>query len=239
MMLGTLLNAVAILVGGGLGILFGDRLSAQTRQTVIYGLGLFIIASGLQMFLKTQNALLVLGSLLLGGLIGEGLQIQARLEGLGAWLEARVQRNGSAAETARFIKGFVSSSLLFCIGPMAILGSIQAGLEGNITILAIKSTLDGFASLAFAATLGVGVLFASLPILLYQGSITLLAGWAQHILSAAMINELTATGGLLIMAIGISGLLELKPVRLGNFLPALLLAPLFVAGLATLPSLAK
>jgi hypothetical protein len=228
-MIGTLLNILTVLIGGALGSLFGERLPARVRESVLAALGLFTIAYGLKMTLDSQNALITLGSVLVGGLLGEWGQIDERLKQLGAWLEARFARSASAEGTARFIKGFVTASLVFCVGPMTILGSIEDGLKGNFQILAIKSVLDGFAALAFSASLGVGVLFSTVVILLYQGGLTLLAAQAQSLLTPAMIAEMTAAGGLLIMGIGVGTLLELRPIRVANFLPALVIAPLIVA----------
>jgi uncharacterized protein len=152
------------------------------------------------------------------------------LEKLGAWLEKRFARGeAGGANQENFIKGFLTASLVFCIGPMAILGSIQDGLSGNFELLAVKSTLDGFASLAFASSLGPGVAFAALPVLVYQGALTLLAHQLQPLMTDRMIAEMTATGGVLLVGIAISGLLELKKIRVGNFLPALVVAPLLVA----------
>jgi hypothetical protein len=230
-MTGTLLNILAVLIGGALGTWLGDKLPQRWRETVLWGLGLFVISVGAQMTFESQNALITLGSVLVGGLLGEWWDIEARLKGLGAWLETRLARNTDTAGTARFIKGFVSASLIFCVGPMTILGSIQDGLTGNYQLLAIKSVLDGFAALAFAASLGVGVLFSTLIILIYQGGLSLLAAQAQNLLTTPMIAEMTAAGGLLVMGIGVSALLELKPIRIANYLPALVIAPLIVAGL--------
>lgn len=226
-MIGTFINVALILVGGALGMLFGARLPERLKATVIAGMGLFVTAIGLQMFLKTENSLVVLGALLIGALLGEWWQIEERLQSLGGWLERKFVR-GEAGEASRFIRGFLTASLLFCVGPIAILGSIQDGLTGDYKLLAIKSVLDGFASLAFASTLGVGVLFSALMILIYQGSLSLLAQQLHAIISTPMMDEMTATGGILLMGIGISGLLELKPIRVGNFLPALAIAPLIV-----------
>ncbi len=235
-MTGTLLNIAAVLVGGVLGLLFGSRLPERVRQTVIAGLGLFTGALGLQMFLKTENAIIVLGSLLVGGLLGEWWKIEDGLRGLGAWLEKRFipqkpaeSQPGLAAENrSRFIQGFLTASLVFCVGPMTILGSIQDGLTGDYNLLAIKSVLDGFAALAFASTLGVGVLFSTLIILFYQGGITLLAAQVQAFVTSGMMNEMTAVGGIMLLGIAVSSLLEIKPIRVGNFLPALAIAPLVV-----------
>jgi hypothetical protein len=143
--------------------------------------------------------------------------------------DERIGKEIHSDQSNRFIHGFLTASLVFGIGPMAILGSIQDGLTGDYNLLAIKSVLDGFASLAFASSLGVGVLFSSLVILVYQGGISLLAAQAQNIISAGMMNEMTAVGGILLLGIGISSLLELKPIRVGNFLPALAIAPLLIA----------
>ena len=228
-MIGTILNIIAVLIGGGLGVVFGERLPARARESVLWALGLLTIAIGLKMTLDSQNALITLGSVLLGGLLGEWWRIEARLQQLGAWLEARFARSDTAEATARFIKGFVSASLVFCVGPMTILGSIQDGLTGNFQLLAVKSVLDGFASLAFAATMGIGVLFSTLVILVYQGALTLLAAQAQTLLTEPMIREMTAAGGLLIMGIGVGPLLELRPIRVANYLPALVIAPVIVA----------
>lgn len=228
-MTGTILNIIAVLVGGGLGTAFGARLPRRLRETILWGLGLFTIAIGLQMTFDSQNALVTLGSVLVGGLLGEWWRIEERLNGLGAWLEARFARSESAEGAARFIKGFVSASLVFCVGPLTILGSIQDGLRGDYQLLAVKSVLDGFAALAFSASLGSGVLFSVIVILIYQGGLSLLAAQAERWLTTPMINEMTAAGGLLIMGIGVGALLELKPIRVANYLPALVIAPAIAA----------
>lgn len=233
-MVGTLLNILTILIGGGLGVVFGERLPRRVRESVLSGLGLFTIAIGLQMAFGSQNALITLGSVLVGGLLGEWWQIEEGLKRMGAWLEARFARSATAEGTARFIRGFVSASLIFCVGPMTILGSIQDGLTGNYQLLAIKAVLDGFAALAFAASMGVGVVFSVIVVLVYQGGLTLLAAQAQSLLTEPMITEMTAAGGLLIMGIGFGPLLELRPIRVANFLPALAIAPLIVAILTAL-----
>lgn len=227
-MIGTLINTGAILLGGTLGLFLGSRLQERVRHTVIAGLGLFTLAYGFKLFMGTQNALAVLGSLLIGVLIGEALQIDRGLHWLGAWLEERFTRLNGGVQDNRFVRGFVTASLVFCVGPMAILGSIQDGLTGDYQTLVVKSVLDGFGALAFASSLGVGVLFSAGMVLLYQGSITLLAVQVQSVVSEAMMVELSATGGVLLLAIALSSLLEIKPLRTGNFLPALIIAPLMV-----------
>lgn len=227
-MTGTLINVAAILIGGVLGLLLGSRLSERVRQTVIAGLGLFTLAYGFKLFMGTQNALAVLGALLVGVLIGEALQIDSGLHRLGGWLETKFSKVNGGVQDNRFVRGFVTASLVFCIGPMAILGSIQDGLTGDYQTLVVKSILDGFGALAFASSLGVGVLFSAGIVLLYQGGITLLAVQVQDLVTDAMMIELSATGGVLLLAIAISSLLEIKQLRTGNFLPALIIAPLMV-----------
>ena len=260
-MTGTVINIIAILVGGTLGMVFGGRLPERIRQTVIAGLGLFTAVIGIQMTFKTQQALVVLGALLIGGVIGEWMRIEERLSRFGEWLEQRFTSQPSPSlvlqaealtnpppdnetniqepsqkgkDGSRFVRGFLTASLVYTIGPMAILGAIQDGLTGDFSLLAIKSVMDGFASLAFASSLGVGVLFSSMVILVYQGGISLLAAQAQALFTTAMMNEMTATGGVLLLGIAISSLLEIKPIRVGNFLPALAIAPLIVAILVPL-----
>lgn len=246
-MTGTLINISAILVGSFIGLMFGARLSDRVRETVIAGLGLFTSAIGVQMFLEIKNPIIVLGALLIGGGLGEWWRLETRLLNLGRYLENSFSREGhglgedippyslsegTQGEGNRFIRGFLTASLVFCIGPMTILGAIQDGLSGDYSLLAIKAVLDGFASIAFASSLGIGVLFSTLVVLIFQGGISLLA--AQATITTSMMNEMTAVGGLLLLGLGISSLLEIKPIRVGNFLPALFIAPLIVAILSTL-----
>lgn len=238
-MTGTFINVIAILIGGVLGMVVGSRLPERLRQTVMAGMGLFVLAIGVQMFIGTKNSLVVLGSLVFGIILGEWWHIEDGIRWAGAWLERKVMPRGNgaadhAARQERFVRGFFTASLLFCVGPIAILGSLQDGLSGNFQLLAVKAVLDGFASLAFASTMGVGVLFSALPILVYQGAVTLAAAQLQRLVSEPMMNEMTATGGVLLMAIAVSSMLELKQIRVGNFLPALLIAPLLVWGLTAL-----
>jgi uncharacterized membrane protein YqgA involved in biofilm formation len=233
-MTGTLINVATVLVGGSLGLLFGSRLPDRLKTTIVAGLGLFTAAIGLRMFiLNTDNPLIVLGSLLAGALLGEWWRIEDGLQSLGNWLERRFARanGGSQASDGRslFVRGFLTASLLFCVGPMTILGSLQDGLSGDYSTLATKAVLDGFAALAFASSLGPGVLFSAVVILLYQGGLSLLAGQLSPLMTDRMMAEMTATGGVLLVGIAVSSLLGLKPIRVGNFLPALALAPLLTA----------
>jgi uncharacterized membrane protein YqgA involved in biofilm formation len=231
-MTGTLINVAAILLGGTIGLLFGSRIPERYKGTVIAGMGLFVAAMGLQMFLKSGNQLIVLGALIIGALIGEWLKIEDRLQNFGQTLEKRFSRDSETGAGSKFVRGFMVASLLFCIGPMAILGSIQDGLTGDYKLLAVKSTLDGFASIAFASTLGVGVLFSSIITLVYQGGISLLAGQLSALVTNPMMNEMTATGGVILLGLAISNLLEIKKIRVGNLLPALVVAPLIVWALS-------
>ncbi|MBI5824965.1 MAG: DUF554 domain-containing protein [Chloroflexi bacterium] len=227
-MTGTFINVATILIGGTIGLFFGSRIPERFKSTVIAGMGLFTAAMGLQMFLKSGNPLIVLGALIIGALLGEWIGIEDWLQSLGETLEKRFSQDAETGASSRFVRGFMVSSLLFCIGPMAILGSIQDGLTGDYNLLAVKSTLDGFASIAFASTLGIGVMFSSVIILIYQGGISLLAGQLSAIVTEAMMNEMTATGGVILVGLAVSNLLEIKKIRVGNFLPALAVAPLIV-----------
>ena len=236
-MTGTIINTVAVVVAGSAGVLLGNRLPERVRQTVMAGIGLTTLLIGAQMALKTQQILIVLGSIVLGGIVGELIDVDRWLERLGRWLESWVAKSplGPAATAdaegkpaPSFTRAFVTASLVFCVGPMTILGSIQDGLTGDYQTLAVKSMLDAFTSLAFASSLGIGVPFSALTVLVYQGALTLAAGWVKGALSAAMINEMTAAGGLLVIGVGLQ-LLEIRRIRVANLLPALVIAPLAVA----------
>ncbi|HXD11417.1 MAG TPA: DUF554 domain-containing protein [Anaerolineales bacterium] len=226
-MTGTFLNIATVILGGIIGLIFGARIPDKLKATVIAAMGLFTAAMGIQMFMKTENPLIVLGSLLIGTLLGEWLRIEDGLQNLGKVLEQRFSKEGDD-DSNKFVRGFLTASLLFCVGPMTILGSIQDGLTGDYNLLAVKSVLDGFAALAFTSTLGVGVLFSTIIILVYQGGISLLAAQLNAIVTPAMMNELTATGGVILLGLAISSLLEIKKIRVGNMLPGLLVAPLLV-----------
>ncbi|HEY8552884.1 MAG TPA: DUF554 domain-containing protein [Thermaerobacter sp.] len=296
--LGTLINVVTVLAGSGLGLWLGARLSPRTREVLTGGLGVVTVLIGLDMARETANILIVLGSVLLGGLVGSALELEARLDALGraveralrsartgpaavaAGLEAEPRpvvvsgpqtpprpaleaaggpvgagsatmnpaagtaevpaRRGAARDPARtapeaaaagdgtLARGFIAASLLFCVGPMTFLGSIQDGLTGDYQLLAVKAALDGFASLAMAPALGAGVALAAVTVLVVQGGLTLLAGVLSPLVEPAMLQELTAAGGALVVMIGF-GLLEIKRLPVADFLPALGFAPLIAA----------
>lgn len=225
--LGTLVNALAIAVGAGVGWGLGNRLPKRITETVLVGMGILVMILGIQMALTAETAaqaVIVLLALVMGAVIGEWLDIEGRLMGVGQQIEAQMVRYLGPSPVA---KAFVTASVLYVVGPLAILGSLQDGMQGDPSLLLIKSALDGIASVAFTSSLGVGVAFSIVPLVLYQGTITLLSQQISGVVTTAMIEALTATGGILVMGIGIN-LLELKLIRLGNLLPALLLAVLLV-----------
>ena len=225
-MTGTILNAITVLIGGILGTFLGHRFPERMQETIFAALGLFTMVLGIDSALVSENVLVVLGSLLVGALIGEALRLEDRLEALGAWLQRRL--SADTGETSRFVEAFVTASIVFCVGPLTIQGAIEDGLTGDYTKLAVKSMLDGFAALAFAATLGPGVLASIVVIIGFQGGIALLARLGSTFFTEAMILELTATGGVVLLAIAFR-LLNLKQIRAANLLPALFVAPVVVA----------
>ena len=231
-MVGTAINAGSVIVGSLVGISLGAKLPERMRVTVMNGLGLLTVALGLRMALESKNILIVLGAILTGGLVGEALRLDDALAWLGDWLQTRLSRE----DESRFGEGFITASLVFCVGPMAVLGSINDGLTGNYQLLAVKATLDGFAAIAFSASLGWGVMLSAVTIVVYQGSITLFASVLEKILTQPMITEMSATGGLIIVGLGLK-LLNLRDIRLASFLPALVIAPLIVLAAPLVASL--
>jgi len=214
--MGTIINAIAIIVGGALGLLFRKGFPERIAQTTLQVLGLFTLVVGLGMAIQGQELIMVLISLALGAALGEWLDIEDRLERFGHWLEERLNlREGSPA------KGFIYASLLYCVGSMAIVGSITDGLKGDSSILVTKAIMDGIISIPFAASMGYGVLGSAVPILIYQGGLTLLASKIQFFFTPVMVRELTSVGGVIVIGIGIN-ILGLQKVRVGNFIPALI-----------------
>lgn len=258
-MTGTLINVAAIVVGGVAGAVLGDRLPDRVRGGVTDIIGIFVVVLGiadgltafgpeLEVVAGRAGVLVVLGSLVVGGVLGELINIEAALTRLGEWLRDLVMRGDEPFEPEpsgpdreaitephpphdprhRFVEGFVVASLVVCVGPLAILGSLQDGLTGDYQLLAVKALLDGVVVLAFASALGIGPVFSALPLLVLQGGITLAAGVISPVLTEPMLAAITATGGFLVAGIGLR-LLEVRAVRVANLLPALLLAPLVVA----------
>ncbi|KYH33748.1 DUF554 domain-containing protein [Neomoorella mulderi] len=218
---GTWVNVLAILAGSLLGSLIGQRLPRRLLTTVTQATGLGILLVGLAMATQSKNIVLVIVSLVAGGISGELLDIEGRLTGLGRRLELLLTRGGSGELT----RAFVSASLLYCVGAMAIMGSLEAGLRGNYNTLYAKALLDGILAVTMSTTLGWGVALSALPVLVYQGSLTFLAAWLQNYLTPAVVTEITASGGLLIIAIAL-GVLKIKEIPAGNLLPALFFAAL-------------
>ena len=237
---GTLVNVTTVLVGSGLGVVVGHRLPERTRDVVTDALGLTtLLIAILSAFAVTDPALIasvgsnapmliVLGSLLVGGIVGSLLRLEARVESLGGWLQSRLTRSGDSAERRRFIEGFVAASLLFCTGPLTVLGSLSDGLGRGADQLYLKSVLDGFAALAFASSFGWGVAASALTVVVIQGGLTVVGLFLGDVLSDAQVAALGATGGLLLVGIALR-LLRIREVPVADLLPALVVAPLLVA----------
>jgi uncharacterized membrane protein YqgA involved in biofilm formation len=229
---GTLLNVATVLIGATIGLLAGARVPPRMQESLTTGLGFFtfVIATFMALTMFTSADLLagdelaVLGGLLGGVVVGELLRLHDGLEALGGWFQRRLARD---EEGSRIAEGFITASLVFCVGPLTIIGSLENGLSGDITLLATKSLLDGVASIAFAAALGAGVFLSALTVLVVQGGIAGGAFLLRDVMDAATVAAITSAGGLILLGVALR-LLDLKPVRVANFLPALVLAPLFL-----------
>ena len=231
--IGTVINVIAIIAGAAIGILAGNRIPERTRTLMTDVLGAITLIGAASAIMSLWDAklvdsvpqgfplLIVLGSLLIGGLIGSFLRIESRLEAWGERLKKRFDRNGNSP----FVEGFVTASLIFVIGPLAILGSISDGMSQGIDQLSLKSTLDFFAAIAFAAAMGWGVALSALPVGIYQGVWTVVGFGLGSILSDYQISAMTATGGILLLGISFK-LLNIKQLAIGDLLPALAFAPL-------------
>ena len=241
MSLGTIINVFSILIGAGIGVGLGHRLPANISRTLTDALGLVVLViGGLNLIALTDTSfvaavssagtlLVVLASLVLGSVLGSMLRIEQRLSHFGTWLQLKASRGG---DKEKFIEGFVNASLLFTIGPMAVLGALQDGLGQGFDVLALKSTLDGLTSVAFAAALGWGVAFAAIPVGIWQGLLTLLAASAGALMSDALVASITATGGVLLLGTGLR-VLQIRMVSVADMLPALVLAPLITWAVAS------
>ncbi|HEY7043726.1 MAG TPA: DUF554 domain-containing protein [Nocardioidaceae bacterium] len=237
---GTVVNVATVLLGSSIGVLLGHRLSQRTRDVVTDALGLVtLLVAALSAFAVTDPdlrdavgdsapVLIVLGSLLIGGIIGSLVQIEYRLESLGGWLQRRLTHASDSEERRRFVEGFVAASMLFCVGPLTILGSLSDGLGNGADQLLIKATLDGFAAIAFASSFGWGVAASALVVAVVQGSLTLLGAAVGEVLPDPHLLAVTATGGLLLAGLGLR-LLQIKQIPVGDLLPALFVAPLLTA----------
>jgi uncharacterized protein len=255
-LLGTLLNVGTVIAGSLIGLFFHARLPKRLTTVAFQGIGLFTLFIGFTMAAKTKSLLVLVFSIVLGAVTGELLNIDGLLNRFGEWLRKRLEQNGinhkdtkgqrgevpesgpsclgvlvvnpSAPDRSRFAEGLVTAFLLFCMGSMTVLGAIEEGMGGRPNLLAAKSVLDGFASLALAASLGIGVLFSVIPLFIYQGGLTLLAGSLHAALSAVVVNEISAAGGLILIGLGIT-ILEIKQLKVLNMLPALVFAGVLAA----------
>ncbi|MCL1964005.1 MAG: DUF554 domain-containing protein [Firmicutes bacterium] len=220
-MLGAWINTAAVIIGGLLGLLLGSRVPQRLRDTVMRGIGLCTLIIGAQGALGTDSVLTLIICIVLGGLLGEGINIEKRLEGLGGRAERLLYGNGSARDNL-FVQGFMTASLLFCVGPMSIVGPLESGLSGNHATQAAKAIMDGTAAVFLSAALGPGVLLSAATVLVYQGAITLGASLLAPLLTGPVIVEMSAVGGVIIMGIGLN-MTEAAKIRAGNLLPAIFL----------------
>lgn len=220
-MLGTIVNVITIIIGSFIGIILKNGIKDEYKETIMNGIGLAVVIIGITGGIKTENTVLVIASLVLGSIIGEIISIEYKLDQLGNNMEKKLGKGDS-----NFSKGFVTASLVYCIGAMAIVGSLESGLSGNHETLFAKSMLDGISAIIFASTLGIGVAFSAIPVLIYQGSITLLANLIKDVLTPEVILEMSAVGGILILGIGIN-ILGLKKIKVGNMLPAIFIPILY------------
>lgn len=222
--MGTIVNAAAILAGAGAGLILRQGLPDKWQETIMHAIGLSVTVIGIQMALKTNNIIIVIISLVAGSIIGELLDIDKALNRFGTWVGGKLSNGKEKGSAAAIIgQGFVATSLIYCVGAMAIVGSIQEGLTGDASTLFAKSILDGITAIIFAANMGVGVALSAVSVALYQGSLTFLAGSMEAIMTPLLLAELTATGGILIIAIGLN-MLKLVKIRIANMLPAIIAA---------------
>ena len=222
--LGTLINTATVLIGGSVGLIIGDRIPERIRTIVVQVIGLVTLGLGLGDVLKTHNMVFPLVGMVLGGIVGELLAIERRLEGLGEVIRRRFARN---QEPGKFVNGFITATLLFCIGPLTILGAMQDATGETPQLYIIKGTLDGFMNVIFGAIYGVGAVFSALSVFVVQGSLTLGGSALDNLLNDRMRIEIFSAGGFAVMAIGLN-LLEIKKIRLGSLLPGLVITPVLV-----------
>ncbi|RLC32757.1 MAG: DUF554 domain-containing protein [Deltaproteobacteria bacterium] len=214
-MLGTVVNTIAIIIGSLIGLVFRSGIPAKYSETVMHSISLAVILIGVMAALQTNDLLLVIISLAIGSVIGEFAAIEDRLQTMGRWFETKLSKSGS-----NISRGFVTATLVFCIGSMAVIGSMESGLTGNHQTLFAKALLDGISSIIFSASLGIGVMFSALSVFIYQGTLTLSASFMKQLLIPEVVVQMSSVGGLLIMAIGFN-LLEIKKIKVGNMLPAI------------------
>jgi hypothetical protein len=222
-MKGTLINAGAVIVGSLIGLIIHFRLPKRITLIAFQGIGLFTLFLGINMATKTNNFLIMIFSILLGSIIGELVDIDSAMNKFSEWLKNKIKSKNN-----KFSEGFITAFLLFCMGSMTILGAIEEGLGGASNLLLAKSILDGFSSIVLSASLGIGVIFSAIPLLIYQGGLTLFASLLQNFFTEILINELTAVGGLLLIGLGIN-ILEIKKLKILNMLPSLIIVVILTA----------
>lgn len=220
-MIGTVVNALAIVAGGIIGLLFKNIIPEKITESLLKALGLAVMSIGIKLSMAGENLTLLIISVIIGTIIGEYINIEGRLDKIGAYIEIKMKNKGNNVAL-----GFITCSLFSCVGSMAVIGSIQSGLTGNHEILFSKALIDGITSVSLAVSMGVGVIFSSISVLIYQGTITLLAGLMQSLLSDVVVSEMTAIGGVIIMGIGLN-FLEIKRIKVGNMLPAIFIPILY------------
>lgn len=221
---GTMANVAAIAGGSLLGLLIGKKIKEKYQETVLHGLSLCVMMLGLQMAFEGKHILITIASLVIGSIIGEAMNIEGHLEQIGVYLAHFFNRKGGSASENAFVQGFLYTSLLYCVGAMAIIGSIQDGMSGNPATLYTKAAIDGLSGIVYAANMGVGVMFSALAVGAYQGTLTVLADFLGPYLSQSVVQEISAAGGLMILGVGIN-MAKILKIRVGNMLPGL-----FVAG---------
>jgi len=222
-MFGTLVNTAAVILGSLVGLSLRRELPESIKKITFQGVGLVTLFIGVQMALQTSNLVVLFISILLGAIIGGIIDVQGYLERFGNFLKTK-----SGSKDERFVDGVLTAFLIFCVGPMTILGTIQDGLNGDPSVLIAKSILDGFVSVSLASTLGVGVLFSAVPLFLFQGAITLLAAYSRTFFTEILIKELSAVGGILLLGLGIK-MLEIKDIDVANLLPSLVVVPIIIS----------
>ena len=222
-MIGTIVNCSAIVIGSIIGLLLKGKFPQKIRKIIFQGIGLATLMIGIQMAIKGTEILMIILSLIIGGIIGEMKKNEKRLDHFGDTIKRKFKKKQG---NEKFTEGFMAATLLYCIGSMAIMGAIEEGINGNPDILFAKSALDGISSIIFAASFGIGVVFSVIPVFLYQGSITQMAFLLKNAITPIMINEMTAIGGILIVGLSIN-ILEIKKVKVGNLLPSLAVIILF------------
>ncbi len=220
-MLGTIVNSISIIAGSLIGFFFHKSIKSNYSDIMLKAVSLSVILIGISNALKTENLMIVIFSMVLGSLIGEFLKIESNLNNLGEFLEKKFASSGG-----NISKGFVTASLVYCVGSMAIIGALESGLSGNHQTLFAKSTLDGISAIVFSSSMGIGVILSSVSVFVYQGAITLLSSLLKDVLTTSVVTEMSATGGLLILALGFN-MLEFKSIKVGNMLPAIFMPLIF------------